>query len=296
MAEAAKRGGLFTTTADIRRATLPRGRYSNKYSNGSVLVLGGSRVYTGAPALSAACSNAALAALRTGTGYTNLLVSRSVERLEKSRSAVLTVRSFSESAGSVALLRAIGAVVHNVLVVGPGIEPRGLVAGSISNIMSWESGKGNRVVLDAGAMQAALRRGTKLTTDVIMTPHSGEFTRLGYSVSDDLDDRMEKAVEFAERYSCTLVLKGHDTVITDGASVKVNRARTPALATMGTGDVLAGMIAAYAASGAPSFESAVAGVTAHSMIGDLLHRRMGNHIIATDLIDAIPSFLKRFDR
>jgi NAD(P)H-hydrate epimerase len=92
------------------------------------------------------------------------------------------------------------------------------------------------------------------------------------------------------------VLKGHFTVITDGSSVKVNKAGSSALATMGTGDVLDGMIAAYAAVHGNAFESAVAAVTAHSMLGDALWRKKGNHIIAMDLIDALPSFLRKFDK
>jgi NAD(P)H-hydrate epimerase len=164
----------------------------------------------------------------------------------------------------------------------------------MKRIVEAELGRGSTIVMDGGALKAAAK--AELSRDVILTPHSGEFASLGYRVTDDIDERVEKAVEFSERHRCTLVLKGHETVITDGASVKVNRASTAALATMGTGDVLAGMIAAYAAMHGSAFESAVAGVTAHSMLGDLLHRTKGDHVIATDLIEALPLFLKRFDK
>lgn len=294
MAKEAQKGRLFATAADIRRATERRGDRSNKYSHGSVLVVGGSRTYTGAPVLASSASSAALSALRTASGYASLLVDRAVEAVERSASPNLVVRSFAASATSYSLLGAIAAIRHDALVIGPGMEKKGALYRSAGKIIEAELRAGNIAVADAAATIPAA--GSRLSRDAILTPHAGEFAALGHDVTDDLDDRIEKAVEFCGRHNCTLVLKGHDTVITDGASVRVNRAKTPALATMGTGDVLAGMIAAYAAVHRDAFESAVAAVTAHSMIGDMLHRRMGNHVIATDLIDAIPPFLKRFDR
>lgn len=296
MAKAAKRGGLFTTVADIKRAAEPRDMHSNKYSNGAVLVLGGGKTYTGAPVLSSFAANAALSSLRTGTGYVSLLVEKAIEGIEKKMSPNLVVRSFAASSSTASLLKKIASIRHNVLVVGPGTEPRGPLYRSMRSVIETELECGNIAIIDGGALKAAIEKSARLSTNIVLTPHSGEFASLGYRVSDELDDRMDKAVEFSERYDCTLVLKGHETIVTNGASIRVNRAKTPALATMGTGDVLVGMIAAYAAMHGNAFESAVAGVTAHSMIGDMLHARMGNHVIATDLIDAIPSFLKRFDR
>lgn len=93
-----------------------------------------------------------------------------------------------------------------------------------------------------------------------------------------------------------MLLKGHETVVTDGKRIRVNRARTSALATMGTGDVLAGMIAGYAATGADIFDAALAGAYLHSRIGDELAKRMGSHIISIDVVESIPSILKRFDK
>lgn len=293
----AKGGSVFTSSGDIRKATKQRRLGSNKYSNGSVLVVGGGRVYSGAPALSSLASNAALSALRTGTGYTTILVEKGIEKVEKSISPNLIVRSFSESAGTAALVKAISSIRHNSMAIGPGMDERGLLHRSVRGIVEAELRRGNIVVLDAGAMKGALDAGTRLTRDAVLTPHMREFEGMGLRIGDEsLRSRMAAARKAALENNCVVVLKGHETVISDGTTTRVNRASTAALATMGTGDILSGMIAAYAAMNGNAFGSAVAAVTAHSMLGDLLHRSKGNHVIAMDLIDALPTFLKRFDK
>ena len=96
-----KNGGLFTSLSDIKKATEARSNYSNKYSNGSVLVIGGSKLYAGAPVLSSFASNAAFSALRTGTGYVTLLVEENIEKVEKSISIPnLIVKSVKDKASS----------------------------------------------------------------------------------------------------------------------------------------------------------------------------------------------------
>jgi NAD(P)H-hydrate epimerase len=92
-----------------------------------------------------------------------------------------------------------------------------------------------------------------------------------------------------------VVLKGHITIITNGDLLKINEAKTPALATMGTGDILSGIIGAYCTMHKDPFECSTAGVYIHSNIGDKLYEAKGNHIIAQDIIDMIPEFLKDFD-
>ena len=172
----------------------------------------------------------------------------------------------------------------------------GQLGRNAAGIVETELSLGNCIVVDGSAIKSVVKSKTKLNDNAIFTPHSNEFKSIGYTVTDDLNDRIEKAMQFAGRHNCTLVLKGHYTIVTNGSSIKVNKSSSSALATMGTGDVLAGMIAAYAAMHGNAFESAVAAVTAHSMVGDLLYKNRGNHIIAMDLIDALPSFLKGFDK
>ena len=93
-----------------------------------------------------------------------------------------------------------------------------------------------------------------------------------------------------------MLLKGHETVVTDGKRTKIIRAKSSALAVMGTGDVLSGMIGAYAAKNNDLFVAGVAGAYLHAMIGDALYKEKGNHILASDVVDGIPKILKKFDK
>ena len=133
---------------------------------------------------------------------------------------------------------------------------------------------GKAIVVDADALTALkkLPAGGALNRSVIATPHDGEFFRLtGVRPTEkNLNARIKVAAEFAKKLNITMVLKGHYSIVTDGRRTRVNITRSPALATMGTGDVLSGIICGYAVSGADPFAAACAGVFLHSGIGDSL--------------------------
>ncbi len=289
---------LLTGPGDVMMATEPRAMQSNKYSSGSVLVIGGSEDYHGAPALASFSANAAFSALRLGAGYVTILVPKAVEGVVKRISPSLIVRSFNDNAGTAELLGLIKEIKHKSVVIGPGLKEDGAAAKALSEIIKYESKAGNCVVVDGGAIKALGRHKTALGKNTVITPHEGEFKAIyGADISGKgFNWRVKASIEFAKRHGCVLVLKGHDTIITDGDLLKINRASTPALATMGTGDVLAGIIAAYMSTHRDAFESAVAGVYVHSALGDRLSGSKGNHIIAQDLIDGMPEFLKGYDR
>ena len=108
--------------------------------------------------------------------------------------------------------------------------------------------------------------------------------------------RIGEAESLARKKGIVVVLKGHISIVTDGKKTKICRPKSAALATMGSGDVLSGIICGYAAQGAAPFEAACAGVYLHAMIGDRLAKRMGMHIIASDVVEAIPLAIKEFDK
>jgi NAD(P)H-hydrate epimerase len=109
-------------------------------------------------------------------------------------------------------------------------------------------------------------------------------------------ERVPVCVEFAKKNSCVLLMKGHDTVITDGDRVRVNNTGNPGMATAGAGDVLSGIIGAFLAQGADPFFAAVAGAYVHGLAGDRAHMEKGCHLVASDLIDVLPVVLKKYDR
>jgi NAD(P)H-hydrate epimerase len=152
------------------------------------------------------------------------------------------------------------------------------------------------LVLDADGLNAHAGRIEKLAerdAPLVMTPHAGELARLLKTDSEAIESRrLESAREGAKRSGGIMLLKGDDTIVTDGERVAVNRISCPSLATAGTGDVLSGMIGAMIARGVEPFAAACAGVVAHSRAGRAAADLVGpDSVIATDVIDSIPAGL-----
>ncbi len=288
---------ILTGPGDILLATEHIPLHSNKYSHGSVLVIGGSEDYHGAPVLAARSAAVAMSALRTGAGYVTVAVPKQIEPMVRQQSPNIVVRGFKESSDLEDITEIIRKAKHTAMVLGPGIADLKYSYKKLTYIIKYERELGNRMVIDAGAMHALLRYQDLIRNDMILTPHYGEYKLLsGTDLSNEqLHNKVMSALDFAKRYNCVLVLKGHETIITNGDLLKINVAATPALATMGTGDVLSGMIGAYASAHGDAFESAVAAVYLHSKIGDALYAEKGNHIIAQDVIDYMPNELKKYD-
>lgn len=132
----------------------------------------------------------------------------------------------------------------------------------------------------------------------VLTPHPGEMAALlGVEVKRVQADRRAAAKDFAERHGLIVVLKGHETVVTDGLRLAVNDSGNPGMATAGTGDVLAGVISGLLAQGMPPFEAAYLGVHLHGLAGDLAAKEKGLHaLIAMDVLDALPAAFQRHAR
>jgi ADP-dependent NAD(P)H-hydrate dehydratase / NAD(P)H-hydrate epimerase len=141
----------------------------------------------------------------------------------------------------------------------------------------------------AGRLQSLASRGQP----TVLTPHAGELGRLLERDTEEISaHRLASAREVAERSGAIVLLKGDDTIVTDGDRLAVNRIESPALATAGTGDVLSGMIAALIARGMEPFAGVCAAVLAHGRAGRVAAALVGvESVIATDVIDSIPSGL-----
>ncbi len=129
-----------------------------------------------------------------------------------------------------------------------------------------------------------------------MTPHAGELGRLLERDSAEIDaHRLASAREAARAAQAVLVLKGDDTIVTDGERIAVNAISAPALATAGSGDVLSGITAALLARGLEPFAAACAAVVAHSRAGLDAAARVGaaESVIAGDVIDSIAAGIRR---
>jgi NAD(P)H-hydrate epimerase len=146
------------------------------------------------------------------------------------------------------------------------------------------------LVLDADGLNCMGSVPTSLRTangPRILTPHPGEAARLSDRRTETIQaDRSGVAAELAGKFGCIFVLKGHETVVTDGDRIFVNRTGNPGMATGGSGDVLTGLITGLLAQGLDPFDAAVLGVHVHGLAGDLAAREIGEvSLTARDLIE-----------
>jgi NAD(P)H-hydrate epimerase len=268
-----------------------RGGRSTKFSSGQVVIVGGSRGLTGAVCMSAS------AAIRTGAGYATVAVPADLERifevkLTEAMSVGCASREgrFRPAASEQVMSVCEGAAA---VVLGPGM---GREQGTQRLIREVAARIDAPVVLDADGLNAYSGRLQQLTereAPSILTPHAGELARLLETDSERISARrVESARDAARRSGGIVLLKGDDTIVTDGERIAVSRGGSPALATAGTGDVLSGMIAAMLARGLDPFAAACGGVLAHARAGTAAADLVGaESVIATDVIDSIPAGL-----
>jgi ADP-dependent NAD(P)H-hydrate dehydratase / NAD(P)H-hydrate epimerase len=270
-----------------------RGARSTKFSSGQVAVAGGSRGLTGAVRMTS------LAAIRAGAGYATVAVPADLELVfEIAQPEVMSVACPGGDgclvpASEKAVLRVFERAAAGVLGPGLGRDP-----GSFELARSLVGKIEAALVVDADGLNAFAGRLGDLagrTAPTILTPHAGELGRLLDRESSEIDaHRLAGAREAAQMAGAIVLLKGDDTILTDGERVAVNALSAPALATAGSGDVLSGMTAAMLARGLEPFAAACAAVVAHARAGREAARRLGavESVIAGDVIDAIPSALR----
>jgi len=285
---------MYSRPSDVCRVVKPRRLDSSKRDFGSLLVVGGSDVYSGAPAL------AGMAALRTGTGIVFIAAPASVASTIRSYSPNLIVHSLpgdSIGPGNMDHLSQLLAAADAV-VLGPGIGRRAEVHEAVPSIVEMVSRARKPLLIDAdGIRNLADRKEILRDANAVLTPHAGEFKALsGTNPPTDLKSRVSVCREFAKVYSCVLLLKGHNTVISDGDRVKVNRTGNPGMAVAGMGDVLSGIIGTFLAQHSDPFSAAVAGAYVHGLAGDRARKEKGFHIVASDLVELLPDVLRPYDR
>jgi len=282
----------FANTPELWRAHLPAPRTeAHKYDRGHALVLSGAMHRTGAARL------AARGALRCAAGLVTLASPREALAVNASHltAIMLTPCDNAHELGEILSDRRI-----NALVLGPGGgigEPmRAMVLAALA-----APAQGRSIILDADALTSFEGRLRELAeaikasqTAAILTPHDGEFARLFGEDSPSRQDspsRLERARTGARLSGGIVLLKGADTVVAhpDGRAA-IHGEAPPWLATAGSGDVLAGLVAGCLAQGAPAFEAACAAVWLHGAAA----RAFGPGLIAEDLPEAMPGVWRAF--
>jgi NAD(P)H-hydrate epimerase len=270
------------------RTLLPvRRRDTHKGDYGKLLLLCGSRGFTGAAAL------AAMGALRTGAGLVYLAVPESIyaiEAVKLTEPVVMPLPDFDGKlcAGSIPKIAELLPKMDAVL-FGSG---SGLGEGTEEVLLFLLKNCECPLILDADGITLAAKhkdilRGRSFPT--ILTPHDGEFARLS---PPDMP-RVEQTMALAKELGVILLRKGYRTLITDGGSCWENRTGNPGLATGGSGDVLAGVILSLLGQGVSPMEAAAGGAWLHGAAADLAAAELGEYgMLPGDVVDRLPQLLK----
>lgn len=276
------------------RSLLPnRPANAHKGTFGKTLIVSGSVLYTGAPVL------AATAAYRAGAGLVTLATPQAIHAVMASKIDEATFRPLPDQSGvlSAAAAAEVRKLIedYEAVLIGPGLtqEARPFIEAILQPELSGP------LVLDADALNCLAQIDhwwTHVRPTAILTPHPGEMARLTrLSLKAIEADRVGSAIEYAKLWGHVVVLKGAFTVIAapDGRSILMPFAN-PALATAGSGDVLAGTIAALVSQGLTAFEAAIGGAYLHGAAGELARREIGAAgVLAGDLADFLPRALRR---
>ena len=265
-----------------------RNPWGHKGNFGKLLLLCGSRGYTGAAFF------AAMGALRSGAGLVFLGVPESIYGIEAVKLNEPVIFPLPDAGGRLSA-DAVPEILTRLprmdaVLVGPGL---GQSEGTLAVVRAVLEKAECPVVVDADGINVLsahrdLLRGRKLPT--ILTPHDGEFARLGGVIGED---RMAAAAALAEELRCVVLLKGHETCITDGTDGYLNPTGNPGMAVGGSGDVLAGVITALLGAGLLPLEAAACGAWLHGAAGDRCAAELGQYgMLPTDMLSALPRLMK----
>ncbi len=261
--------GRYEMDEKIQSLIKSRDQYGNKSSFGRLAIVAGSKKMTGAAALSAN------AAMRTGVGYTYLYVPEeliSIMQLKTTEVIVDDIKNFYED------------IKLNAIAIGPGIgydRDREII--NIFNICN----KNNiPILVDADGFYYLKKYNLKAN---IITPHEMEAARL---LDEDISfikaNREQSAIKLSKKYDVITLLKGKDSIITDGKEVFINQTGNSGLASAGTGDVLSGIISSLLAQGYDAIDAARLGSYIHGRAAEIYSEEKSEHsLIASDIIDYI---------
>jgi NAD(P)H-hydrate epimerase len=242
-----------------------------------------------------------LAALRAGAGLVTLAVPETCyQALEFNPLETMTVALPETKSGCIST-KAIDILLEslkgkNALAIGPGLSTDKETVQLLEALLPQVECP---LVIDADAINALGKSGKlidQIQAETVLTPHPKEMSRLsGWSVKDILNQRIERAREFAQEHNVTLLLKGARTLVAFAeGTVLINPTGNPGMATAGSGDVLTGLTAGLISQGLSVPSATAAGAFVHGMAGDLYVE--ANHevpLIASDLLDKIPEAIKR---
>ncbi len=291
---------IFLNRDSVKGFIPSRPEDAYKSSMGHVLIIAGSRGLSGAAVL------ASQACIRTGAGLVTLCIPECLHDIMAIKlTEIMTLPCDQTSQGTLSvnayktIMDFINTRKINVLALGPGLSTHTDTVQLVKKIISSTD---LACVLDADGINAFKSDGSHRVKEfvstkakILITPHPGELARLvGMQPQQILQDRVASVRDFASRNNVMCILKGHQTLISDGEQVFANTTGNPGMATAGSGDVLTGILAGLIAQGAGLSESARLGVYMHGLAGDLARDLTGEMgLVATDIVLSIPMALQK---
>jgi len=275
----------FAGPGDVSLVVKPRPPEAHKGHFGRLLVVGGSEVFSGAPAL------VAFAALRTGVDLTYTAAPNKIAHAISSMSPdLITVKldgGHLNPRNAPVVKRYLE--TSTAVVMGPGLGLHRETKDAVKEIIKLTEKEKTPLLLDADGLKAFAEFKRKVKSPLVLTPHAGEYQILtGKKLPKDLKKRAVEVQKTARELAAVILLKGHVDVICDGKRVKFNFTGNPGMTVGGTGDTLSGIVGAFLAQGADPFEAAVAGAFINGAAGDSVRSEKGYHMVPTDILEWIP--------
>ncbi len=264
---------------------------SRKGENGTVLIVGGSYIYHGAPILSS------IAALRCGTDlvYTSVpKINVSSTRSVSPNLIVLPLVDQKLTKGAVNKL--LGTLPRNLdsatIGMGLAIQEKNALLHLVKSLLDRDV----RLSLDASALIPDVLP-LLANKNVVVTPHAGEFKRLfGTAPSNSKKERITLVEKMAKKFGITILLKGPTDVISNGATTYLYEKKTPGMTVGGTGDVLSGLVAGMLSKNRKTVESAASATFINGLAGKAVQKKFGLHMTSMDILDELPFVMKPFDK
>ncbi len=265
----------------IKKLIVKRNKYSHKGDYGRTLILAGSPGFTGAAYISTQ------AAIRSGAGLVTLCCDSSIQNILSGKLVEAMTASTDDEKRLDSLI-----INSNCIAIGPGL---GNKHGTLKLLQKILINAKCPVVIDSDGLNVLednLEMLKNRKCKIVLTPHMGEMARIsGFSIEEINENKIDIAKEFAKKYDVVLLLKGFNTIITDGKILQVNPTGNSAMASGGMGDCLTGIIASFIAQGYDALTAACVGAYVHGYCGDKLSKKMfcvnANHIL-----ESLPSIIK----
>ncbi len=262
----------------------------NKGSFGRILNIAGSKIFSGAAFLSSK------SALKVGAGFITLAcLDDIIPRIAPALPEIVYYPLLANNEGSISNNNTISDLYnYDVISIGCGLTTS-LDTQKFVIKMIKEFNSRQKIVIDADAINTlALHKGELSIKNSIITPHPKELARLlNVELSDVLDNREKYARISAQTYECITILKGHNTIVTNGDKIFVNTTGNSALAKAGTGDVLTGMISGFLSQNVKPLDAALLSVFLHGLSGDIASDDLTKYsVLASDVIEYIPFALQ----